>query len=342
MGSVMKIFLSWSGDRSRTLARLMKEWLPDVVSYFEPWVSSEDVEQGARWAAEIGRQLENCDVGVILLTPENVAAPWVLFEAGALAKTVEHSRVCTYLLGVDPESLSGPLVQFQATRANQQDTFRLLRTLNGLLGERRRTDAQLERAFSQWWPNLQKALEHLLASPGVERPRVSDRDILLEMLDLARQQARPAPPTVHASFARLLAFDSLFDDAATRAFERTVALSGDPADPNALPWSDAGLPHQPDALDGVWSSRWREGYDGGWHRGTATVLKHGDLCLILHTDPGFQYFMLTRLAPGGRLVGRHYNLSNIKDTSPWVGQVVSSSRIDGEWSRGRWDLRRPD
>jgi hypothetical protein len=35
----MKVFLSWSGNRSKMLANTLREWLPLVLHYLEPWVS---------------------------------------------------------------------------------------------------------------------------------------------------------------------------------------------------------------------------------------------------------------------------------------------------------------
>ena len=40
------------------------------------------------------------------------------------------------------------------------------------------------------------------------------------------------------------------------------------------------------------------------------------------------------------LVGRYMTLREDNDSSPWVGEIVEGGRIDGEWTMGRWDLRR--
>jgi hypothetical protein len=97
----MKVFISWSGPRSRHVARALHDWLPDIVQYVEPWMSHEDIQAGARWSPEINDQLSQTKFGIICLTPENQHKPWLAFEAGALAKTVDDAYVVPYLIDMD-------------------------------------------------------------------------------------------------------------------------------------------------------------------------------------------------------------------------------------------------
>jgi hypothetical protein len=64
---------------------------------------------------EMAKALDGIKVGITCLTPENLDAPWILYEAGSLAKTVDDStRLCTYLLGdLKNADIEPPLGQFQ-------------------------------------------------------------------------------------------------------------------------------------------------------------------------------------------------------------------------------------
>jgi TIR domain len=84
----MKVFISWSGVRSTAVAQTLHDWLPQVMNAVEPWMSSEDMRKGSLWRLTLAEELESTHVGVICLTPENLRAPWLLFEAGALSKRV--------------------------------------------------------------------------------------------------------------------------------------------------------------------------------------------------------------------------------------------------------------
>jgi len=48
-----RLFLSWSGDRSYRLAKVLYEWLPLVLPEIEPWLSDHDIVRGQSRAAAL-------------------------------------------------------------------------------------------------------------------------------------------------------------------------------------------------------------------------------------------------------------------------------------------------
>ncbi len=106
---------------SRQLGLALRDWLPEVIQSIEPWMSSEDIDKGQRWAAEVGAKLGELGEGVLCTTGENMSEPWLNFEAGALAKSLDDSRVRPLLLEVQPSDIIDPPAQFQATVANDHD-----------------------------------------------------------------------------------------------------------------------------------------------------------------------------------------------------------------------------
>lgn len=191
----MKVFISWSGDLSNSLAQAFRTWLPGALQAVKPYFTPSDIEKGARWNTEITKELEASDVGVLFLTRQNVGSAWLLYEAGALSKKLEKSKVCPIIFGLSPNDLPGPLRQFQATEFQRDDFKKLLKTINSSAGEQKLPDSVLDEVFDMWWPRLEtsinKIVEESPPSPDEGTPLRSDREVLEEILELSRIRARP-------------------------------------------------------------------------------------------------------------------------------------------------------
>ena len=94
----MKVFISWSGSRSGAIAEELRVWLPHVVQACEPWTSSVDIDAGARWHLRLIESLRQTQFGILRLTSENLTAPCLLCEAGALSMAVDESNLCPFAL----------------------------------------------------------------------------------------------------------------------------------------------------------------------------------------------------------------------------------------------------
>lgn len=184
----MKVFISWSGEKSREFAEILKGWLPSVIQAVKPYFTPDDIEKGARWSNEISKELEQSSVGIICLTRSNLQSPWVMFEAGALAKSIEKSRVVPMLFGVDPSDLQGPLLQFQAASFGEKEVRKLMKTINNALGDKSLDNQVLEAVFKKWWPEFSQQVSEVLKAdtPDQELELRTDREILEEILEISR------------------------------------------------------------------------------------------------------------------------------------------------------------
>lgn len=181
----MKIFISWSGERSEALAKALREWFPLVLHYIEPWLSQSDIQAGERWSIEIAKELENCNFGVICITRENMNSPWILFEAGALAKSMQDGRVIPLLLDLDFKEISGPLAQFQSKKADSDGIKELIGSLNKA-ATTPVPDLQLNKLIAALWDDLEK---QIIAIPKSGTPTKHSRpqgEILEELVSSVR------------------------------------------------------------------------------------------------------------------------------------------------------------
>ena len=126
----MKVFISWSGDLSQQIAEEIRKWLPSVIQVIKPYFTPDDISKGARWSTEISKELEQSTLGIICLTQDNINSAWIMFEAGALSKKLEESKVCPILFGLEPSDIKGPLVQFQASKFSKQEIKKVVTMIN--------------------------------------------------------------------------------------------------------------------------------------------------------------------------------------------------------------------
>jgi hypothetical protein len=190
----MKVFISWSGDKSKAVAQELREWLPYVINDVEPFVSSKDIEPGARWPTEIARRLENTAYGIICITRENQQSQWLNFEAGALAKAVDESRVVPLAIDLKPSDIEPPLGHFQAQEATEDGIHAIVRAINAAC-KPPLDSARLDNAFARWWSDLEPkltAVEKARPAPAGDTRTV--RDLAEETLDIVRRLARRDEP----------------------------------------------------------------------------------------------------------------------------------------------------
>jgi hypothetical protein len=184
----MKVFISWSGETSKAIAEILRDWLPSVIQAVKPYYSPDDITKGSRWSTEIAKELEECKVGLLCLTPDNLEAPWLMFEAGALSKSLTSARVCPLLFGIEPSDIKGPLVQFQAAPFTKEEMKKAVKMMNQELGAAALAGDVVDDVFEMWWPRIDEGVKKILSTvqtPGKQKVR-SERDILDEILERVR------------------------------------------------------------------------------------------------------------------------------------------------------------
>lgn len=186
------VFISWSGEKSKAIAEELRSWIPSVLQFARPYFTPNDLEKGTKWNTEISERLAETHVGIVCLTPENFERPWILFEAGALSKDLDRSKVCSVLFGMENTDLTGPLTTFQTTAFEKSDFKKLMKTIKEAGEDRALLNDTLNTVFEKWWPDLEKKVTAILEKPnstGHGEVR-SERDLLEEILDLSRMSAR--------------------------------------------------------------------------------------------------------------------------------------------------------
>jgi len=156
----MKIFISYSGQRSKDTAEILGNWISQVIQAAEIW-NFQKLDKGGRRHQVTYKELQLADFGIICLNKDNINSVWTSFEAGALSKH-ENSRVCTFLLDIDPLSNDSPLSQFEHTLFSKDEVKKLVETINKLVieqNEKGLSEKSLDEVYETFWPKLEAQLD---------------------------------------------------------------------------------------------------------------------------------------------------------------------------------------
>jgi TIR domain-containing protein len=159
----MKIFISWSGKKSRAFAELLKPWLEQVLPGTDVWLSSEDIDKGTIWFSEIIDELKQCNCGIVCITRDNYLAPWIHFEAGGMISGLGKARIATLLLDIGFGELQQPLSQFNGLRPDREGLYHLVKSFNKL-SDRPIKEHVLDKTFEKFWPELEATIRRLFPS----------------------------------------------------------------------------------------------------------------------------------------------------------------------------------
>ncbi|KUR75192.1 toll/interleukin-1 receptor domain-containing protein [Novosphingobium sp. Fuku2-ISO-50] len=181
----MKVFISWSGERSKALAVALKEWIPLILQYAKPWVSEKDISAGERWAQAISGELESSNFGILCITPENISSEWILFEAGALSKSMLDAKVVPLLFGLELSDLSGPLSQFQALKVDQQGIMDVIKAINAV-SEAKASEATINQLVPALWSQLQQKIDDIPGKAPAGKHMRPQGEILEELVSQVR------------------------------------------------------------------------------------------------------------------------------------------------------------
>ncbi|ONH37477.1 hypothetical protein BL254_03315 [Protofrankia sp. BMG5.30] len=188
----VKIFISWSGDTSKQIAEIFRDWLPILIHEIDVFVSSQDIGGGTRALDVLADELDATSYGLIVTTKATQSAPWINFESGALAKHVAKSRVVPILIDLGVSDLKNPLAQFQAIDSRQSDAMvKLVREINAEASPRPVVDEILRKRFEAFWPELDEKLATVRSTLGKTsgEPAITEKEMMAEIRAEVRRQS---------------------------------------------------------------------------------------------------------------------------------------------------------
>ena len=153
-----KIFISWSGNKSRKVATELCSFIKSIIPGVDPFLSTGDIQKGSVWFDVISKNLSNASFGIFCVTKENMHAPWLLFEAGAIFKgIINKARICTLLVDLEPKDLGNPLGLFNGTEFIKEQLLLLIETINKIFNKHSRlNEIKINEKLNKLYSKIQK------------------------------------------------------------------------------------------------------------------------------------------------------------------------------------------
>ncbi len=199
----MKVFIGWSTDTSKQVAKALEEWL-GRMPFVEPFVSDK-IGKGRPWFPELMKELNNTQAFIACVTQDNVKdSIWMHFEAGVAARRPRDDwsgafwGVFPFLVGVNSNDLlNSPFREFEATKADNKEDVRKL--VSGLYaaGAKSVDDTLVDAAFNLSWNDLRKKLKGIKHTRPVQVSKPSTEGVLKDIHPSRRKSTRTSKKGSH-------------------------------------------------------------------------------------------------------------------------------------------------
>ncbi|MEM7760598.1 MAG: toll/interleukin-1 receptor domain-containing protein [Cyanobacteria bacterium P01_A01_bin.40] len=184
----MKIYISWSGERSKSVARILRELISVALQNVDIFLSTNDINSGASWVEIHSQWLTEADVGILCLTSDNINNPWISFEAGALYSS--GKTLIPFLLDLSSADLDLPLAALQTVSFSKFGIKSILQELNRRLDNPQKPE-YISRVVDKLWSDFLKEIKSIpppSKETNLEKDTLgtglkSERDLLYELLE---------------------------------------------------------------------------------------------------------------------------------------------------------------
>ena len=165
MTQQLNIFIGWSRKpQGLAVAKALKYWIEESFENCAAFVSETDIDVGSRWNDSLVRQLNNSDLAIVCITPDNVqnvgtggrlaefCSPWLIFEAGYLARSPARDNIIPFSFG--PAQVPDPLRQYQGLQANRAGCVGLIACIGKAVGGKLPATRPHDELFNRFCQNL--------------------------------------------------------------------------------------------------------------------------------------------------------------------------------------------
>ena len=172
--ALMQVYISWSGKISYRIAQLLRDLIRSIFPDLEPWVSAEDIEEGARWSPDLLKILDQADFSIICVDPSNFLSHWLHFEAGAITKSIKKWNIKVFLYELTQGELKGSLGLFQTVRIDKAEIRRMLEDIHANYIQVPISQMEVVAHLEDAWPEFRDEIAKINKDPTPTKTQKED------------------------------------------------------------------------------------------------------------------------------------------------------------------------
>lgn len=158
----MKIFLNWSGEESRRVADLLREWLPELFDSVEPWMAADTFGRNNRWLEANSGGFDQAAMIVACITRANIHSDWSSLDPSSFEYSVADIPPQLVLLAspdVNLETFRPIKHPYNVLELGHDGLEILVQQINGLTDRPVQNDVLIDR-FAAMWPRFEAKLKN--------------------------------------------------------------------------------------------------------------------------------------------------------------------------------------
>mgnify|MGYP000004652671 CR=1 FL=1 len=127
----LTIFISWSRNPAKDIADKLQILLDKIfpnpdIEFFLSSSGKNEIVAGEDFRNKLDNNLMDSNFGILILTKNNFERPWMMFEAGALSKGDNKSRIIPLFFDRDNRKIESPIEKFQNIEYNKEGLLKII------------------------------------------------------------------------------------------------------------------------------------------------------------------------------------------------------------------------
>ena len=184
----MKLFISWSGERSQKVAEVVKEWVQTLFPKgIDVWLSSENMIPGRLSMPKIIKALKTSDYGIFCFVKDNCKSSWMMFEAGAISKQSDAAEAeglyGIIFDGTIEDFRRTPFEQLQLTVFDKKSLDKMFKSINTKMGQAKIEEHILSKNVDTTWSIYCVKIKEALGDCSVGGKAVNKEQLMAQLAE---------------------------------------------------------------------------------------------------------------------------------------------------------------